>query len=154
MPPVHPDCALSPGCVVLTLEGALPIEALYPGDQIITRDAGAQPLVDIQRHALPDEIRQDDRDILFVAKDALDGRPDCNMLLPESQHIYLRDWRAQAHCGTPAARVAMRRLIDGEYIKPSKTRPKALISLHFAYPHIIYADGLELFSADPLPVSA
>ncbi|WP_306045191.1 Hint domain-containing protein [Nioella sp. MMSF_3534] len=34
--------ALPPGTEILTLAGALPVEALYPGDRIITRDAGAQ----------------------------------------------------------------------------------------------------------------
>lgn len=38
-----PDCGLATGTVVFTLDGALPVEFLEPGDRIVTR-AGARVL--------------------------------------------------------------------------------------------------------------
>ncbi|PJE27711.1 Hint domain-containing protein [Pseudooceanicola antarcticus] len=40
---------LGPGCMVLTLDGEMPIEWLAPGDKLITRDHGAQPVLHIAR---------------------------------------------------------------------------------------------------------
>lgn len=143
------DTALPPGTEILSLAGALPVEALYPGDRVITRDAGAQVLTRIARHDVPTGLR-----FVSVRKDALGGKPMRDLLLPANQRILLRDWRAQALFGTPCARVPLSRLVDGEFISWSDERPKALLSLHFRRTHLIYADGLELFSADPVAVTA
>jgi len=135
---------LPPGTEILTLAGALPIEALYPGDRVITRDAGAQRLLEITRHPVPADMR-----FVAVRQDALGGKPTRDLLLPADHRILLRDWRAQALFGTPAARVALSRLVDGEFLSWSDARPEALIRLRFAREHVIYADGLEVMSALP-----
>ncbi len=137
------------GTEIMTLAGALPVEALYPGDRVITRDAGAQTLKAITLYESPDHLR-----FVRVTRDALGGRPSCDMLLPAEQKILLRDWRAQALYGTPAARVPLSRLVDGEFLCWSEERPEALLCLHFDHSHIVYANGLELFSADPVAVIA
>ena len=133
---------LPPGTELLTLAGALPVEALYPGDRVITRDAGAQVLRRISRHDVPADMR-----FVFIRKDALGGKPVGDLLLPADQRILLRDWRAQALFGTPAARVPLSRLVDGEVICWSDTRPEALLTLQFDRAHVLYADGLEVISA-------
>lgn len=140
------DCVGFPrGTEIMTLAGALPVEALYPGDRVITRDAGAQTLRDITCHAVPVRSR-----FVRVSRDALGGRPSCDMLLPADQRMLLRDWRAQALYGTPAARVPISRLVDGEFLRWTEDRPEALLRLRFDHCHIVYANGLELFSADPV----
>jgi hypothetical protein len=141
--------ALPPGTEILTLAGALPVEALYPGDRVITRDAGAQRLVSITRHPVPANMR-----FVQVSRDALGGKPTREMLLPGSQPVLLRDWRAKALFGTPAARVPLSRLVDGDHLRWSEIRPEALLTLRLAHVHVIYADGLELFSAEPAPATA
>lgn len=45
----EPISGLGPGTMVLTLEGDLPVEWLAPGDRVITRDNGAQPILHIER---------------------------------------------------------------------------------------------------------
>ncbi len=137
------------GTEILSLAGALPVEALYPGDRVITRDGGAQVLVDIQRHDVPEDLT-----FLRVSKDALGGKPSREVLLPSEQRLLLRDWRAQALFGTPQARVPLSRLVDGEFVAATDARPEALLTLHFAHEHIVYADGLELFSAARVTVDA
>lgn len=47
--PGVPISGLGPGCMVLTLEGEMPIEWLAAGDRVITRDHGAQPVLHIAR---------------------------------------------------------------------------------------------------------
>lgn len=141
---VTPDlsAALPPGTEILTLAGALPVEALYPGDRIITRDAGAQTLRSITRHAVPDDTR-----FIQVTRDALGGKPTRETLLPATLPILLRDWRAKALFGTLAARVPLARLVDGEHLRWSHARPPALLTLQFDHVHVLYADGLEVMSA-------
>lgn len=141
--------ALPPGTEILTLAGALPVEALYPGDRVITRDAGARTLVRIARHPVPDDVR-----FVLVRKDALGGKPSRDLLLPADHRIFLRDWRAQALFGTPAARVPVARLVDGEFICWTEARPDALLTLHLVHEHVLYADGLEVMSAAPTPSCA
>lgn len=148
--PARGDCdapvlsaALPPGTAILTLAGALPVEALYPGDRVITRDAGAQGLLEIRRHAPPHDLR-----FVHVSRDALGGKPTRDLLLPATQPVLLRDWRAQALFGTPAAKVPVSRLVDGEHLRWSEDRPEALLTLRFAREHVLYADGLEVMSLD------
>lgn len=136
--------ALPPGTEVLSLAGALPVEALYPGDRVITRDAGAQVLKRITRHDVPQGMR-----FVSIRRDALGGKPSRDLLLPATLKILLRDWRAQALFGTPCARVPLSHLVDGEFISWSEKRPAALLCLRFAREHVLYADGLEVMCADP-----
>lgn len=137
------------GTTIYTLAGALAVEALYPGDRVITRDAGAQTLLDIRRHPVLAGTP-----MVHVTGDALGGRPTQDTILPGEQRVLIRDWRARALYGTPSARVPLRRLVDGEYLRWTDDSPEAVLSLHFAHAHIIYANGLELFSADPVAVDA
>lgn len=137
------------GTTIYTLAGALPVEALYPGDRVITRDAGAQTLLDIRRRPVPAGTA-----MVRITGDALGGKPTQPTILPGHQRVLIRDWRAQALYGTPTARVPLSRLVDGPFVAWTDERPEALLTLHFAHPHIIYANGLELFSADPVPADA
>lgn len=137
------------GATVFTLCGALPVEALYPGDRIITRDAGAQVLLDIRRHDVTDDMK-----MVKVTRHALGGKPTKDMVLNAEQRVLIRDWRAQALYGTPTARVPLSRLVDGEFVRWTDDRPDALLTLHFAHTHIFYANEVELFSADPVTVNA
>jgi len=146
---VFSQSGLPMGTTIYTLDGALAVEALYPGDRVITRDAGAQTLLDIRRHKVPTGTP-----MVRVTGDALGGKPTQDTVLPGTQRVLIRDWRAQALYGTPAARVPLSRLVDGEYLHWAEDGPQALLSLHFAHTHIVYANGLELFSADPVAVNA
>lgn len=40
---------IGPGAIVLTVDGELPVEWLSPGDMVVTRDNGAQPVLAIVR---------------------------------------------------------------------------------------------------------
>ncbi|MFV0490815.1 MAG: Hint domain-containing protein [Pseudorhodobacter sp.] len=126
------------GTMVLTLNGPVAIEALRPKDRIITR-SGAREVRAIRRETdcPPPMVR--------VAASALGLELLAqDILLPVSQTILFRDWRAKALRGVPAAAIPAGELIDGEYIRPEPQGEPDLYQLEFDMPEVIYAHGLEL----------
>jgi hypothetical protein len=141
--------ALAPDSRILTLDGALPAEHLFPGDRVITRH-GARALADIVRVTLAAGTV-----IVEVTRDALGGRPERDVWLPAAQRILIRDWRAAAIYGQAQACVPAGQLADGDYIRLARlSRDVTGLALRFGRPEVVYADGLELASADALAVGA
>jgi hypothetical protein len=141
--------AIAPGTTVLTLDGALPVEHLYPGDKVITRH-GARALVAIDRVTLAAGTP-----IIEMTKNALGGRPDRDLWLPATQPILIRDWRAEALYGQKQICVPVGQLADGEYLRHDTLGDAVTgFALRFGRPEVFYADGLELTSADQLTVRA
>ncbi|SDI91295.1 Hint domain-containing protein [Alloyangia pacifica] len=136
--------ALVAGTRVLTLEGALPVEYLSPGDRVITRDGGVATLTCAQRlkRRLP---------LVAIRAGSLgNARPEGEALLPAAQQILLRDWRASALFGASQALVPLDRLTDGYFVRAAGCHSVQLVALSFTAAHIIYCDGLELASARPV----
>ena len=137
------------GTPVLTLEGEMPVEHLLPEDRIITR-AGSVLLSDISSEdiAAPEMLR--------VSARALGhDRPDEDMLLPAGQPVLIRDWRARALFGAMQATVPLRRLIDGQYIRPEPVERIRMIRLTLPRASVIYAGTLEVATlAIPVPQTA
>jgi hypothetical protein len=128
---------IAAGTVILTLDGALPVDFLSPGDRIITRE-GMRVLrkVSVHRYSGP---------AIRVAEGALGhDRPEQALVLPEDTMILIRDWRAEALFGKAQALVPMSRLADGEFIAPTDVLSMRLYDLQFDTPQIVYAEGLEL----------
>lgn len=141
--------AFAPASMILTLDGALPVEHLYPGDKVITRH-GARALVGLDRVTLAAGTP-----IVEVTRNAFGGRPDRDIWLPAAQRILIRDWRAKALYGQPQACVPAGQLVDGEYVRLAQLdRDETCFALRFGRPEVLYADGLELASADALRVTA
>ncbi|MDT8856338.1 Hint domain-containing protein [Paracoccaceae bacterium Fryx2] len=135
--PIFHRIRLVAGTLVLTLEGALPVEFLSPGDRIITRD-GARSLSALSAAPL------DRADMVHIPASTLGhGRPDDGLMLPPDQKLLIRDWRAKALFGHPRVIVAAARLIDGQMIRRETVTALRLFTLAFAAPVVIYAGGLE-----------
>ena len=128
--------ALTAGTPVLTLKGALPVEALRAGDRVITRD-GARELKGLRQVAAPRMVR--------VSASAIGvEQPEEDMVISADARILVRDWRARALKGCDQAVIAASRLVDGEYIRFEATCPAKSYALDFDAPVVIYAGGLEL----------
>ncbi len=140
--------ALPAGMVVLTLDGALPVEFLNEGDRVISRNSGVATLVRINRYRRDIPTVEIQHGTLGVS------RPERDALIPANQEIHVRDWRAAALFGADQALVPASRLVDGEFIRDAGTVTLDLFELHFDTPQIIYADGLELASATQVTVPA
>lgn len=134
------------GTRVLTLQGALAVEFLEPGDRVITR-SGARVLRGVEVAVIRDVA------VVTVAAGALGhDRPDAPMCLPAGQAVMLRDWRAQAMFGAREAAVPAARLVDGEFLCAGRMAELRLFRLVFDAPEVVYADGVEL--ACPVAVVA
>jgi hypothetical protein len=124
--------------MVLTLEGALPVEYLTIGDRVVTR-SGAARVTGVEM------TRVQNARVIRIGQDTLGiDTPHDDVTVAAAQTIALRGWRAKALCGTDRALVAARRLADGAYIKAETLAEARLFKLTFAEPTMIYAGGLEL----------
>jgi len=132
----------------MTLDGAIPVEFLNPGDRVITR-RGVRTLKAIVRHTLPAGTPR-----IVVTTDALGGKPDKPVTLMPGQRVLIRDWRAQALWGKDVAAPQIARIVDGDHIRAVTGGRQIMLSLYFGAPEIVYVDGLELASADKPKFSA
>ena len=133
------------GTMVRTLEGVLPVEYLTPGDRIVTR-SGARRLTSISvvSRKMVDLVR-------IRASTMGHDRPDQDLLLSPGQPVVIRDWRAQALYGVPAAAIPAARLADGEFVCLETHRQVRLFALRFDDEEVIYAEGLEIACPAFLP---
>jgi hypothetical protein len=136
------DTGLVQGSVLLTLDGEIPAEFVSVGDKLITRDSGISKVVHIQR------TTRMVRTIAVAAGSLGHNRPERDALLAGDQMMLIRDWRARAVFNAERALVAARALVDGEFITDLGEQEQTLIQIFCDSPHIIYADGLELGTAD------
>jgi len=136
------DTGLLQGTTLLTLDGEMPVEFIAVGDKIITRDSGIARVEHIQRTTRMVHT-------ISVAAGSLGHkRPERDALLAGDQMCLIRDWRAQAMFSADRALVAARTLVDGEFIRDLGQQEHTLIQLFCDAPHILYADGLEVSTAD------
>lgn len=139
---------LTPSTEILTAEGPRPVRELRAGDRIITRDLGLVSARTVVRRERTQPV-----DMVEIPAHAFGhNRPERPIQVLWDQPIMLRDWRAQAIWGRKQARVAAGRLVDGTMVRRVRACPKAIYSLHFSKPAVIYAQGLELVSAGVKPV--
>jgi len=138
-----PTAGFTAGSIILTLDGALPVEFLSPGDRIITRDQGMVFLQGITQTKVTCDM------VSIMAGTLGHSRPEHDTLIPGGQMVLLRDWRAQALFGRSEALAPARKLIDGEFIRLAGKQTVSFFQLEFEAAHILYVDGLEL-ACEPL----
>ncbi len=136
------DTGLVHGAILLTLDGEIPVEFLSVGDKLITRDCGISKVKHIQRSQRSVHM------IALAAGSLGHTRPERDALLAGDQMVLIRDWRARALFSSERALVAARTLVDGEFITDRGMVDTTLYQIFCDGPHIFYADGLELGTAD------
>ncbi len=138
VPGPRPDqTGIAAGTVVLTADGALPVDFLEPGDRIVTR-AGLRVLRAVHRR------RYSGRAIRIAAGALGHGRPEQAMVLPAHAPVLVRGERAMARFGRESIVVAVAGLADGVLILPAEAVSMRLYDLRFDAPEIVYAEGLEI----------
>lgn len=138
----HRDTGLLRGTTLLTLDGEMPVEVIGVGDKLITRDSGIARVMHIQRST------RMVHSIALAAGSLGHTRPERDAVLAGDQMCLIRDWRAQAMFGADRALVAARALVDGEFIRDLGMQEQTLFQIFCDGPHVLYADGLELSTAD------
>jgi hypothetical protein len=136
------DTGLLQGTMILTLEGEMPVEFVSVGDKVITRDSGIARVEHIQR------TKRLVHTISLAAGSLGHTRPERDAILAGDQMCLIRDWRAQAMFSADRALVAARTLVDGEFIRDLGMQEQTLIQIFCDGPHILYAEGMEVSTAD------
>jgi hypothetical protein len=90
------------------------------------------------------------RAIYVLAGSLSHSRPQSDSLLPSAQTLFIRDWRAKALGGREALLMRADDLVDGEFVRDLGMHPMTVYRVFCDAPHVIYADGLEMGTADAL----
>lgn len=138
-----PPC-FTPGTMILTPAGEVPVEDLAPGDLVMTRDDGARPLRWTGRRRV--DATGDFAPVRF-AKDTIgNSRP----LLVSPQHrILITGWQAELACGIAEVFVAAKHLVDGHQITRAAQDSIDYIHLMFDRHQIVTSNGAPTESFFP-----
>ena len=135
------------GSIILSAEGAIPVEFLCPGDRIITRNAGMVRIAAIDSRTVRGNFVQIQQGTLA------DIRPDTDTILGADQHLLLRGKLASLLTGESAGLLRAGDLPVGPGIIGLEDRTLTLVQLIFHSPQVVYADGLELLCLEAGQVS-
>ena len=125
------------------MAGLMPVERLRPGTAVVTRNAGAAVVRQInQKSCVCDGV-------YVVAGSLGHHRSDRDTLLPAGQTVLLRDWRARALTRSDTALLPVRNLVDGEYVRDIGLQPMTLFQIVLDRPGVLDADGMELGCSTP-----
>ena len=143
----------APGTLILTPQGARPIEHLHEGDLIQTRDNGAQPILwtgsrrmtGARLYAMPHL-----RPIRFRQGALGTGRPDSDLLVSPQHRMLVRGAAAQALFNSDEVLVAAEDLVNGQSVAVDTacrevTYHHLLLDRH----EIVIANGIETESFHP-----
>lgn len=128
------------GTEIVTSDGLLPVEHLSKGDRVITRDGGMKQVSWVDAVYITTNA-------VVIAADALGfAKPASRVVVPEGQHLLIRDWRAKALYGANVVGVPAWRLVDGAYNRRVGARSLHLFRIGFETQHTVYAGGLEMLT--------
>lgn len=145
-PPPPPPCLVA-GSLIDTPSGSVPVETIEPGDLVMTRDDGAQPVCWCGRATRRALGR--DAPVAFSAG-ALGDHAATE--LSQNHRVLLRGARAQLLFGEDEILVKAKDLVNGQSIRLRQDgAPVTYVHLLFARHQIIRGDGLESESYYPGP---
>jgi hypothetical protein len=128
--------------LVLTMDGARPVQTLSAGDQLVTRTQGAVTLRRIEQKVIVT------RAVYVIAGSLGHYQPGRDTLIPATQTVHVRDWRAQFFGNRDSMVARAIDLVDGEYVRSIGFLPLTVYHLICDQPQVLYADGMELGTTD------
>jgi hypothetical protein len=146
LPLAHPrnrPAGVPAGTLVRTDEGEVPVEFLLAGDRVLTRKGP----VELRGTSVIELRRAELVSIRPAALRDTQPRPDRPLVVPASQPVLIRDWRAMLIHGTDEMLVPASALVDDLSVTRERRDAIRLIRLHFDTPQVFWADGVELASA-------
>ena len=140
-----PTAGIGPGALVRTFHGERAIEALRPGDRILTSDGVRARLTSVSCHIAPA------RSLCRISPNALaEGRARTKtgpVVLSGQQHLMLRGWLARAMFSRDRALVPVSDIADGELVRRMDMDAELpLFQLHFDAPALVCVGGLEVLA--------
>lgn len=143
----------TPGTRIATPRGPRLIETLAPGDRILTKDNGPQPVVWTGRRRLSGArlyAQPDLRPIRFRAGVFGIGRPDPDLLVSPSHRMLVQGAAARALFNAAEVLVAARDLVDGGRIRvDARLSEVTYVHILLERHQILWANGLETESFHP-----
>jgi Ca2+-binding RTX toxin-like protein len=142
----------TPGARILTPRGERPVESLRPGDMVITRDHGPQPLRWIGRRTVPGLGR-------FApvrVGPAIFGSGAGELLVSPQHRLLITGYHAELLFGSDEVLVAAKHLVGGTDTCVAPCEAVTYIHLMFDRHEVIYAEGLatESFFAGDAALTA
>lgn len=141
------------GTLIDTPQGPRPVEALRPGDQVLTRDAGAQPVLWVGHHRIGGArvfAEPHLRPVRIRAGAWGIGRPEGDLLVAPGHRMLIAGPAAQALFNTDEVLVAARDLIDGGAVRVAHDLGAVhYVDLVFERHQILRANGVEGESFHP-----
>ncbi len=137
------------GTMIETTKGQCAVEMLAPGDMVITRDEGAQPLRWIGRRAVPATGKLAP---IQIAQNAL-GEHGALMLSP-LHRVLVEDVMAELMFGESEVLIAAKDLVNDHSIRPVEGGEVEYVHLLFDRHQVIYSEGLATESFLPGPQTA
>lgn len=156
-PSANDVVCLTPGAIIRTENGNLPIEALRPGDRVLTRDDGPQEILwtgqrrmtGARLYAMPSL-----RPIRFRAGALGIDRPDADLLVSPHHRMLIRGRAAQSLFNRAEVLVCARDLVNNRSIAVDRAlREVTYMHLMFERHQVIWANGLETESFHPASTS-
>ena len=142
----------TPGTLIVTDRGDVAVEALRPGDLVMTRDNGLQPLrwIGQRRLSLADLIVQPRLRPVRIAKGALgDGLPQRDMKVSPQHRMLVEGWRAEMLFGEAEVLVAATHLTGLAGVEQVLTGGVTYVHIMFDQHEIVLADGTWSESFQP-----
>lgn len=135
----------TPGALILTDQGPRPVETLRPGDLLITRDHGAQPLRWVCRRTLSAadlRARPQLRPVILRKDSLAPGVPDRDMAVSPQHRMLLDGWRAELLYGASEVLAPARGLVNDLTVRSAGAEaPVTYIHLLLDRHEIIRADN-------------
>ena len=136
IPSLMPVC-FTPGTLILTPLGEIPVERLRVGDLVMTRDHGPQPLRWVGRR------RHSGRGIfapVCIAAGALGNAR--NLLVSQQHRVLLTGWQAELYFGEAEVLVAAKHLVNGGTIRLCPRDEVEYLHIMFDRHEIVTSEGL------------
>ena len=147
----------TPGTMLETPEGPRPVETLFAGDKVVTKDAGAQTILwagsrnvsGARLYAMPDLRPVRIRDGALGT-----GQPNGDLIVSPDHRMLVTGAAAKALWGEKEVLVAARDLVDGHRIARDLAA-KSVVYHHLMleHHHVIVANGVETESFHPAAAS-
>ena len=132
------------GTLIDTDRGPRPVQALRPGDGILTADHGVQPLL----HLSVSRVRAEGAlaPVRFAPGVLGNRRP---LWVSQQHKMLIAGWRAELYCGAEEVLVPAIRLVDGDRVRVIEGGPVRYHHLLLPRHEIVFADGVPSESYDP-----
>lgn len=143
----------TPGTQILTGRGEVPVEALVPGDLVVTRDNGLQPLrwVGTRKLTYAELRAKPDLQPVRIAAGALAGvGPDRAMLVSPQHRVLVEGARAEMYFGESEVLVPAKHLIGlAEVTRALPAEGVTYVHILFDRHEIVQSDGIWTESFQP-----